>query len=82
MLKTYKIFLIAILGIVAITLLAQNTSKNLNYFAQTDIDKPNHRVVVVIDPIKIEGGTVILDETYSLTGSTSIINASINVNVK
>ena len=81
MIKTYVFTLITIISFVVIIALAQ-TSKNLNYFAQIDISKTNHRVVVVIDPVKIEGGTVILDETYSLTGSTSTINASVNINVK
>jgi uncharacterized protein YxeA len=72
------IICVIIVGVV----FSQMLIKTINYNNRVDIDGASHIIVVVVDPTSVSGGTKIIDETYSLTGSSSTINASIFVEVK
>jgi len=72
------IICILIVGLVFSQLLV----KTINYNNRVNINGSSHRIVVVVDPTSVSGGTKLIDETYSLSGSSSTINASIFIEVK
>jgi uncharacterized protein YxeA len=79
-----KILLGAIIVCVIIVgvVFSQLLIKTINYNNRVELNGASHRIVVVIDPTSVSGGTKIIDETYTLTGSSSTINASIFIEVK
>jgi len=82
--KMKKILLgtILICAIIVGVIFSQLLVKTINYNNQVEINGNSHRIVVVVDPISVYGGTKIIDETYSLSGSSSTINVSIFVKVQ
>ena len=77
-----KKFILIGIAIVAIISLLYATIKNVSYHNDVEISGGSHRIVVVVDPKSISGGTVVIDETYSLSGTKSRIFASVNIQVE
>jgi len=73
---------IIICAIIVGIVFSQLFMKTINYNNRVELNGSSHRIVVVVDPTSVSGGTKIIDETYSLTGSSSTINASIFIEVK
>jgi len=73
---------IIICSIIVGVIFSQLLVKTINYNNRVELNGASHRIVVVVDPTSVSGGTKIIDETYSLTGSSSTINASIFIEVK
>lgn len=60
------------------------TMKNLNYNNRVELAGASHRVVVLVVPANFSVGTstVIINETFTLEGTKSKINGSVNVQVE
>lgn len=76
------IMILSILLIAGIIGVIFATMKFLNYHNRVELSGASHRIVVVVDPTSVTGGTKIIDETYSLSGSSSTIMVSVNVEVQ
>lgn len=56
----------------------------LNYSNRSVINSASNRVVCVANPevVTVGSGTLLIDETYTLQGTKSTINSSINIRVE
>lgn len=77
--KTIILLTLLIAGIICVIFAAM---KHLSYNNRVELSGASHRIVVVVDPTNVSGGTKIIDETYSLSGSSSTIMVSVNVEVQ
>jgi hypothetical protein len=75
-----KLIAIALLAGAVGYAVAENV--NLHFNNRVELAGAAHRIVVVVDPDTVSGGTVVLDKSYSITGTASVINASVNCEIQ
>ena len=80
--KIIKVSLIMLSIILAGIIFSQYLTRTINFHNRVQLSGTSHRIVVVANPSNISGGTIILDETFSMSGSSTTINASIFVEIE
>jgi hypothetical protein len=75
-----KQIIISSIIFIGVYLLAQ-MPVNLHFSNSVKLPGGKHRVVVVINPVSVNGGVIVINKSFDIEGSSTTIYASINCEI-